>query len=621
MRLLRLTLNNFKGVKNFTIEFGKSITEVRATNGKGKSSLMDAYLWLIKGKDKRDRADYDIKTRENDSVLHGLDHSVEAEYDSGLILKRTYREKWTKKRGSTDAEFTGHETVYSIDQLEVKASEYNSKVQEIFGDQTTFSLLSDPLFFSEMNWKSRRAIIAQVCGDVSDEEIFAANSDVVPVKALLNGKTADETLARLKQQQKRINDELDEQKIRLSEASKAIDRPTETIEELTKSMMAIMFDISAKKDAIKKVQSGTVDTTKERELLSTISEQLYQLEGKRTTSKKAAERENEQAIREAMDAVEPITAERNRKKLSVQGAEEQMQFLREEYAKVKAETEPALDEVCFNCGAPIDPGKIDEQRSAWNRTKAERLEAIQTKGKHLKAERDAVLPVIEELNTKIEQATKKITVLRAKTFTIAPESSDEVDLKKQIAALRTKIESASVADTSSLDAELNQLEESKKAIDEAILKHRAADKQVSRLQEIRDRQKTLSEQYQEAFADISLIESFLKTKMAVIEKNVFDKLGVNVKMFNIQINGGVEEICDILIDCGGALVPFQSANDGARIATGINIISKLAQHYDKLLPVWVDNAESVVKYPSYDGQLIKLIVDENYLSLNVIKED
>ena len=125
MRLLRLIIRNFKGIREFTLDaLGENIS-VFGDNATGKTTLFDAFSWLLFDKDSANRKDFDIKTlTEDGQAIHGLDHEVEAVLllDSGkeLTLKKTYREKWTKKRGSAKAEFTGHTVDHFIDGVPVQ---------------------------------------------------------------------------------------------------------------------------------------------------------------------------------------------------------------------------------------------------------------------------------------------------------------------------------------------------------------------------------------------------------------------------------------------------------------------------------------------------------------------
>ena len=55
IKLLSLHIEGFRGIKDFTLRLdGHSVT-VRGANGTGKSSLMAAFLWLLTGKDMRER--------------------------------------------------------------------------------------------------------------------------------------------------------------------------------------------------------------------------------------------------------------------------------------------------------------------------------------------------------------------------------------------------------------------------------------------------------------------------------------------------------------------------------------------------------------------------------------
>src|SRR5688572_14845142 len=95
--LKRLTLINFKGIRNLTIEFGQQ-TNVYGRNEAGKSTIVDAFLWVLFGKDSADRADFGIKTLDSKNrVIPKLSHEVEAVFEidgSEEIAKKVLEEKW-----------------------------------------------------------------------------------------------------------------------------------------------------------------------------------------------------------------------------------------------------------------------------------------------------------------------------------------------------------------------------------------------------------------------------------------------------------------------------------------------------------------------------------------------
>ena len=146
MKIMRLTLTNFKGVKDFTLNAqGEDIT-AKGDNGAGKTTLFDAFTWLLFDKDSQNKAKFDIKTLDkNNNALHGLDHEVEAvlEIDGKQItLKKSFREKWQKKRGSAEQQFTGHTTDFYIDDVPVKQKDYLARIAKI-ADESIFKLLTN----------------------------------------------------------------------------------------------------------------------------------------------------------------------------------------------------------------------------------------------------------------------------------------------------------------------------------------------------------------------------------------------------------------------------------------------------------------------------------------------
>ena len=112
MKILNLTLHNFKGVRYFVLDSKGKDTNVFGDNATGKTTLADAFMWLLFGKDSLNRSDFEIKTLgPNGEPEHGLEHSVEALLllpdGSHLALKKVYQEKWTRSRFCY-GQFTGH---------------------------------------------------------------------------------------------------------------------------------------------------------------------------------------------------------------------------------------------------------------------------------------------------------------------------------------------------------------------------------------------------------------------------------------------------------------------------------------------------------------------------------
>ena len=75
--LKKLSLTNFKGIRKYDVEFSDGINEVVGQNGTGKTSLFDAFLWVLFGKDSLGRKDFGVKTLDaGGNEIHNIEHTV-----------------------------------------------------------------------------------------------------------------------------------------------------------------------------------------------------------------------------------------------------------------------------------------------------------------------------------------------------------------------------------------------------------------------------------------------------------------------------------------------------------------------------------------------------------------
>ena len=210
IKIKKLTLDNFKGIKSLLVVFG-DITNIFGDNATGKTTINDAFRWLLFDKDSDDRKDFDIKTIDpkTDEAIHGLNHVVR-----GVLVvdgverafEKTYKEKWVKKQGGTEKLFSGHETLYTIDDVPKKKSEYSAAISELL-DEEMFKILTDPFCFSDkIKWDVRREILFDLSENL-DGNFFTENN---------------EQKEKLKFQKKKLNDSIKSIPDRIDELSRAI---------------------------------------------------------------------------------------------------------------------------------------------------------------------------------------------------------------------------------------------------------------------------------------------------------------------------------------------------------------------------------------------------------------
>jgi hypothetical protein len=131
-----------------------------------------------------------------------------------------------------------------------------------------------------------------------------------------------------------------------------------------------------------------------------------------------------------------------------------------------------------------------------------------------------------------------------------------------------------------------------------------------RISELQAEQRTVAQKVADQEKMLYLLEEFIRFKMDTVSDCINKKFdGVNFKLFDNQLNGGLKETCELTVDG----VPYSSLNNGHKIVAGLQIIKALQGLYDVSMSTFVDNAESVndFNFPNMDCQLVLLKVSEN----------
>ena len=96
MKLMRLTLENFQGIKDLKLDLNGANASIYGDNATGKTTIFNAFTWLLFGRSSTNSKGYTPKTRTAEGEAHNLNHIVEAEIMDGtgqiVRLKKTYHD-------------------------------------------------------------------------------------------------------------------------------------------------------------------------------------------------------------------------------------------------------------------------------------------------------------------------------------------------------------------------------------------------------------------------------------------------------------------------------------------------------------------------------------------------
>lgn len=633
IEIKKINLKNFKGIKDKEIQFANE-TFIYGENATGKTTIFDAFTWLLFGKDSTDRKDFGIKTRDkNGDEIPKVEHEVSAILSvdgKDIELKRVLKERWQKKRGAEEAEFTGNETLFFWNDVPLQAGEFQAKINDLIGE-SLFKLITNPLYFSSLKWQDRRAILTSLAGNITDAEIAENNNEFKELLTGLGDKSLEDFKKEISVKKKKLNDEIKTIPARIDEVRVAM---PENID--FKSLNQEYLEISEQVNILDE------QITNENKALEAAYKAKNEVQARIYDVKSELQRIEFEEKQKATNAVDEYKSNINRLELSLANKKQDKTTginafnnlvnrkaegdsiiinLREQWIETNA-GELSFNENefhCPTCQREFESSKIEEKKalmkSNFEKNKAEKLANIDSEGKRIKSE-------LEELNIRISKGKQYVDDLEeqinlietqlaeAKNKTAEPVSADISNPKYNILIEELKSLDQQVAEVPniSIDNLKSQKRELLAKLDLLKLeinKEQDLKKSNSRIAELNDLQKNYAQQLAELERKEFTMQNFIKAKMEAVESNINNKFQyVKFKMFETQVNGQEIESCITLVDG----VPFEDANNAARINSGLDIINTLSSFHKTTAPVFIDNRESVNRLIFSQSQIINMLV-------------
>ena len=642
MKLTKLELLNFKGLKAFTINFNGDVI-IRGDNATGKTTVFDSVCWLLFGKDSLDRADFEIKTLDRGEPIHKVNHEVTGTFtldEGGTVeLKRVYREKYSSPRGG-EVTMTGHTTDYFVDGVPKKEKEYKEIVNSLV-DENIFKLITNPLYFNETySWQNRRKLLLEMCGDISDEDVIAEYSELKALTDILSGHSVDDHRKVVAAKKTAVNKELDMIPVRIDEALRGkptIDTPRDVLIQEISLATTTLETLEADK-ALLVNGHAVVDTRAElkdvqRRLMARESE--LQMEYKKQSALKS--NEYDMVVSELNNLSSKVENTKHRLDTSnrdIQRIESVIDELMHQRQQVNEDAFVMdIDEACPTCGQKLPAEQIQAARekaeTKFNLRKSKQLEelnqSIELKQQDIEniKKRDAGLEPVETLEALIkakELVKQTITdEIGQLTAPVLDDDSIYADLKAEEFMLQMKLDESNTdhsEEIADIDKRIATTKEHRFNLETELNKYEEAKRIDTRVAELETQQAELAAEKSKLDEASYLMDEFIKAKVNMLEDVINSRFKLaRFEMFHVLVNGNIEECCETTYKG----VPYRSMNNAARINVGLDIINALTSYFKVNAPVFIDNAEAVTEFVPVNSQTIKLIVDESEPQL-VVKE-
>lgn len=634
--LQKLHAQNFKGFKDHEVTFTDR-TDIVGDNGTGKTSLVDAFMWLLFGKDSQDRKDFNVKPLDsNNEPLHRLEYMVEAELtvdESSTHLKRILIEKWQKKRGATEAEFTGHETLFFVNDVPYQAGDYAKYIASIIPEEM-FKLVTSPSYFNSMDWVKRRKVLIELAGEVSNEEILmkcAGGFDTLNT-VLTSGKSFEQYKSEITAKKKNLKTQLDQIKPRVDEVSKGMPEEDDWEE--------IEGGIIVEGQTVARLDIEIADRTKEQdaafEAANKLSNQKHAYEAQLTqlrfNNSKVVTEKKQQLTADIETATRYITSaqtgiENNNKTIAdrqgiIKNLESEKALLAEKWQAENARVFVPIsqdDLICPTCKQDLPEDlaveAVEHAQTAFNNTKRNNLTAIELDGNAKKKEIARHLETVttleqsnRELVDNIENKSKLVIELN-ETLEVCNMpvivSEAETTLQAQIDAI--VIPTIQPVDISDLQAQRKAASDTITDCKLRLAKRDQITAANERIEQLLQDEKNYAQQLADLEKTEFAIDEFNRLHMQEVERRVSSLFTiVKFKMFNTLINGGTEDCCICMVNG----VPYSDLNTAMQVNAGMDIINALSKYYGISAPIWIDKKESVTSLLPTEAQVITLSVVE-----------
>ena len=638
IKIVRLTLENFKCHAFLNLQLDGQSVSIYGDNATGKTSVYDALTWLLFGKDSQGNGEKNIDIKPLDAFGDVKDHqaitSVEVEFladGENVVFKRTFREVWATRRGSSTPVYEGNVSDYFVDGVPQKKNEYDRRIRELVSEDLFRMLTSVSYFAAGMKWQDRRAVLFDMTGAMSDREIMAGNAAFAPLLESMGKLSIAEYKAKLVSQKRGLTGVRDDAPTRINECQRTLqDLEGIDFEDAKNSELELTAEQEELSAQLIALNSDNALESKRLEI------RAAKLERDTLESQNRAHRESQKAAgpdvtqlhsrlaREEMRVKSlKVIIESNRK--GAQRYDLEIQKNRDLWVKVNGEA--FAGGACPTCGQMLPFEQLKAATASFEDAKRLRLASIEENATRLKEDQAREMARLKELEAELAERENRIDGLKAEIQTaqsVTVEVTDLEDYGEKIGALNTRISelqndyhtmsqsTETVRD--GLRAKLNAVNDQLRFTRGIIAKEAVKEQTMKRIAELKADARNAAEALESIEKMLYTMEEFTRFKAKFVEDSINDRFRLaSFRLFREQANGGLEERCDA--QYGG--VPFLGLNNGMKVNVGIDIINALSRHYGVTVPLFVDNAEAVTRLEPCAAQVIRLVVSEEDKELRV----
>lgn len=578
VKLKSLKMTNFKGIKERTLTFTDGTNTITAPNGWGKTSVKNAFEWLLC------QNVQDVLPTKNNKEIPFLTTSVVGVLDVNgfeYTLERTSKSKYTQ-----NGQKSGNEATYKVDGIELKEKDYKGKIADLFGVGAfeNLPIITDKEYFNtdtpKFKWTDRRKLLFEICGVNNATQSLTMKPEYASIRNyLIKGFATSDIKSMLskskrgyKEQQGKNNILIEQKEYENNELRKtdfdAVERQIADLQAKHKEMLTAST-AEQQTNEIKRLQAEIATLTKEK----------AELENADLATKTNLQKE----IRNLYDKAQTTKQEYDIEKNTL--------------LTLLAKTLKVGD-TCQTCGHTLTDEDIQRLTSSGANNKQE----IDKKTEEVKI-------LVERYNTTKKKFTEKQQELA--NFTPNPRIIELENALKSATMAQKSVETQDLKDLSI--QQIHAVETQISALTKTLRDKEYLQTNEKNIAMWKESNRALADQIVGIEKQEAELSAYIKeqTDLVVATVNSHFTNGVSWALFNETYKGGeggIEECCVLLYNGKR----YTSLSTGERNVANIECIKALQDYYNINILIFSDNAESITLPLDYGGrQAIELRAEKS----------
>ena len=604
--LKSIKLQNWSSI-NSVVDFSDGRTIIKGMNKVGKSSIMNAWRWLLTSRvDAIHPANYKLFDKRFPLTPETPEAIVEAVVDVNgceYVLTRKAKAAFVKGEKAPSDKYTT-----LIDKVEYTATQFNEWLEANIAPVAMLPFCIDGIFFAtlcEEDKKKGRKVLEAIVGEITQDDFVGDYSLIADMLAKLPiEKVLEKTKAEIV--------ELDKSAVRLPIEIEA----KENIVASWTTSGDIEAEIESKKERIAELDeiinkgNDPAIVAKRSEIFAEMSKRELKLEECRNSynAQHVANVNRVKSLIKANDESNRAIVERNNsarmeferaekslklEKITLDNLNNRLNTLRQRRDEIKMRV--FSDDKCVYCGQELPDDKLNEAKEKFAKQKNDDLAFIVSDGKNTAtqiADCEARIAKLEEIIARGYNVESEVSVDALHEELASIESNFKpYNTTDEYAALRKDIDDlkATLPETIDFTPIIAEKTSVTKELQELLEKNGSKSQYnalLSDIEVLRGQLRDIGNEKAYKLGVKAKCEEWIEERASIISNRVNGKLTTcSIQMFSLQKNGERVPDC-VILDSNG--VEYGKTNTAERLSINIELQKMFLLHFGIELPIFVD---------------------------------